>query len=178
MQKINAFFAEGSGISNELSCQIRIRPTITGGGNLEGVTARAIWDTGATHSSINSRLAGSLGLEPIDTIRVGTAGGPKDCDVYLIDLYLPNDVYVTDIPVAGLEDLEDDLLIGMDVIALGDFAISNFAGKTCYTFRVPSVRRIDFVEEIDKKDSSKKPVNKKDRNRRKKEKANKKQGRK
>jgi uncharacterized protein YecA (UPF0149 family) len=38
------------------------------------------------------------------------------------------------------------LLIGMDLISLGDFAVTNFAGKTVFSFRVPSVQMIDFVQ--------------------------------
>ena len=29
----------------------------------------------------------------------------------------------------------DDVLIGMDIIGLGDFAVSNYRGKTTFTFR-------------------------------------------
>lgn len=35
----------------------------------------------------------------------------------------------------------------MDIISRGDFAVTNFAGKTTFSFRVPSIQRIDFVEE-------------------------------
>lgn len=35
----------------------------------------------------------------------------------------------------------------MDVIGLGDFAVSNYRGKTTFTFRVPSLEEIDFVDE-------------------------------
>lgn len=38
-------------------------------------------------------------------------------------------------------------LIGMDVINLGDFAISNREQKTVFTFRMPSLQRFDFVRE-------------------------------
>jgi hypothetical protein len=37
-----------------------------------------------------------------------------------------------------------DLLIGMDIIQLGDFSISNGAGKTLFTFAMPS-----FEDKID-----------------------------
>jgi hypothetical protein len=43
-----------------------------------------------------------------------------------------------------------DLLIGMDVIGAGDFAVSNFNGKTTLTFRSPSVGTLDFVKNKDR----------------------------
>jgi hypothetical protein len=36
----------------------------------------------------------------------------------------------------------------MDIIAMGDFAITNSDGRSCWTFRMPSVEEIDFVKEI------------------------------
>jgi len=37
-------------------------------------------------------------------------------------------------------------LIGMDVITLGDFSITNHNGITCMSFRVPSSHEIDYVK--------------------------------
>ncbi len=39
-------------------------------------------------------------------------------------------------------------LIGMNIISQGDFALTNFGGKTTFTFRHPSKRKIDFVQEL------------------------------
>ena len=39
-----------------------------------------------------------------------------------------------------------DMLIGMDVITLGDFAVTNLNGKTMYSFRMPSMTEIDFTK--------------------------------
>ncbi len=47
-------------------------------------------------------------------------------------------------------DIDKDglgVLIGMDIIGLGDFAISNHGGKTVFTFRAPSSKVIDFITE-------------------------------
>jgi uncharacterized protein YchJ len=41
-----------------------------------------------------------------------------------------------------------DALIGMDIIASGDFAITNFNGKTTISYRTPSIQEIDFVKQI------------------------------
>ena len=39
-----------------------------------------------------------------------------------------------------------DLLIGMDIINLGDFAITNKDGVTMLSFIMPSLNHIDFVK--------------------------------
>jgi hypothetical protein len=41
-----------------------------------------------------------------------------------------------------------DVLIGMDIIGTGDFAVTNLGDTTVFTFRTPSVERIDFVKTI------------------------------
>jgi len=44
--------------------------------------------------------------------------------------------------------MEGDALIGMDIITVGDFAVSNFNGKTTHSYRTPSAGEIDFVNDI------------------------------
>jgi len=39
----------------------------------------------------------------------------------------------------------------MDIISLGDFAISNHKGKTTFSFRIPSGEEIYFVDQHNKK---------------------------
>ena len=41
-----------------------------------------------------------------------------------------------------------DCLLGMDIISLGDFSITNFEGKTWLSFRIPSQHKVDFVEKV------------------------------
>ena len=40
-----------------------------------------------------------------------------------------------------------DVLIGMDIINRGDFAVSNRNGATSFSFRIPSVEDFDFAAE-------------------------------
>ena len=39
-----------------------------------------------------------------------------------------------------------DIIIGMDIINRGDFAVSNKNGATAFSFRIPSVEDFDFVK--------------------------------
>lgn len=40
------------------------------------------------------------------------------------------------------------MLIGMDIINKGDFAVSNYQNKTVFSFRMPSESLMDFVTGI------------------------------
>lgn len=64
-----------------------------------------------------------------------------------MDLWLPNHAVFRKVRVIkGTFNKEFDVLIGMDIITRGDFAISNFNGKTLFSFRSPSVASVDFVK--------------------------------
>lgn len=106
----------------------------------------AIWDTGATSSVITNRVARELNLKPFTFIPVNHAGGTSlDVPAYKINVRLPNGVGISEINVSEGKITGADVLIGMDIITKGDFAISHVNGKTKFTFRIPSVEAIDFV---------------------------------
>lgn len=109
---------------------------------------RAIWDTGATNTAVTPRVVSECGLIPIGQTKVVGVHERKLSNVYLIDVCLPNKVVVPEITVSevpGLTGEGDDVLLGMDIIGLGDFAVSNYRGKTWFTFRMPSQEDIDFT---------------------------------
>ena len=108
---------------------------------------RALWDTGASCTVIRKGLADVLGLKPVSVRTVATSQGKFEALCYYIDVYLPNGVIVPNLLVVEAQsDNSWDVLIGMDIIGQGDFAVSNFKGKTTFTFRIPSSSEIDFTE--------------------------------
>lgn len=116
----------------------------------------AIWDTGATHSAITKRVVDDLGLKPTGVRETRHADGKSINNTYLVNILLPNEVMVGQVRVTEVKLIPDDntsddkqpqLLIGMDIIGLGDFAVTNADEKTTLSFRVPSVEEIDFVPE-------------------------------
>lgn len=110
----------------------------------------AIWDTGATNSVITKRVIDSLNLKPTGRITSHTVGGSVDVDTYLVNMLLPNRVGVQSLRVSQGELSDDaDILIGMDIISGGDFAVTNYEGKTRLSFRIPSIEQIDFVEDAE-----------------------------
>ena len=113
------------------------------------VEANALWDTGASSSLIRPEIAAKLNLKPISKTLMAT---PSDkavpSNIYLINLYLPSKARIVKIQALEVIPNSCDMLIGMDVIVLGDFAVTNFNGQTIFSFRVPSLTGIDFCKEI------------------------------
>ena len=106
-------------------------------------------DTGATISAITKRVAADLGLPTEARIPIQHAGGVSDMPQHYVNLLLPNNVIMVGRAVAQLPLTDYDVIVGMDIISEGDFAISNCNGKTTFTFRMPSVQEFDFVADYD-----------------------------
>ena len=115
---------------------------------------KCVWDTGAMDTCITPRIVQELGLVPTGRRQfqgVGAAGQEgivHDAYTYLVNLYFPHRVIIHGVTVSDAEPGGCDVLLGMDVIRVGDLAISNFKGQTAFTFRTPSIEKIDFVQEI------------------------------
>lgn len=66
---------------------------------------------------------------------------------YLVNIALPNKVAFQNLEVTHLQLAGADLLIGMDIISRGDFAVTNVGGITTFSYRFPSIQTIDYAEE-------------------------------
>ena len=112
---------------------------------------KAIWDTGATASVITDNVVKALGLVPTGMSHVNTANGLAIQNTYIVDVVLPNGLRVTDVTVTGATALSggSEVLIGMDIITLGDLSITNYKGSTCMSFRIPSLHEVDNVKSLD-----------------------------
>lgn len=122
------------------------------GGTLPAVLQyEAIWDTGATGTVITAKVANDLGLKPTGIVTSNHAGGSDQVNTYLVNVYLPNKICVVGVQVTEAKlSGNTEMLIGMDIISLGDFSVTNYQGKTCFTFRIPSIKTIDYCEENEK----------------------------
>jgi len=108
---------------------------------------QAIWDTGATNTVITKKVVEECGLIPTGMTKVCTASGETIQNTYLVNILLVNKVEVYQLRVTeGVIIGPVDVLVGMDIIGNGDFAVTNKDGKTVFTFRFPSIERIDFVQ--------------------------------
>ncbi len=86
-------------------------------------------------------------MKPVSYTKIQTPSGEDVRPLYLVDVILRNNVRITDLRVIGTEIGKQgiDLLIGMDIIGMGDFAVSNHEGKTVFTYRIPSQATTDYV---------------------------------
>lgn len=92
----------------------------------------------------------------------GVGGAIANVETFLVNIYLPNNVAIQEMRVCK-GDLGDnaDILIGMNVINLGDFAITNPGGITQFSFRVPGHADIDFVRETNRDNTKRAAMSKK-----------------
>lgn len=129
-------------ISNRLFNELEIN-----NGSLS-IKVRTLWDTGASNSCISSNVVRKLSLAPNEKVHNYSISGVSECNAYIINIKLPNDILINDVLVPETQiDLQGfDVLIGMDIINLGDFYVSNFNGRTIFGFRYPSIKDIDFSE--------------------------------
>jgi len=116
----------------------------------EIIDFRALWDTGATDSVITANTVQELGLVPTGSTKVNHAGGVDIVNTYLINLFLPNMIALPHVLVSECQSSDFDVIIGMNVINEGDLSITNLNSSTWMSFRIPSIRGIDYVDEYNK----------------------------
>jgi predicted aspartyl protease len=106
----------------------------------------ALWDTGAMISVVTPRVVERLGLQKIDMIAVTGANSTNNVDVVLVSCMLPNKVLINNLRAAVCTiDPATEMLIGMDLITLMDFAITHGGGQTQFSFAIPPFKeKIDF----------------------------------
>jgi hypothetical protein len=128
---------------NKLKTTLEIKPIASTDKNLynELVKVNALWDTGATLSFIKPKLRDQLKLRMFRTgssVSIAVVGGIVKADFTLLSMHLTNNfiieycpIYVVDLPV------NFDMVIGMDIISMGDFALCNTNNKTSFSFVIP-----------------------------------------
>lgn len=116
---------------------------------LPGKTYQGLYDTGASHSAISPQVVQDLNLSSIGARTVGVGGGLLSTTSHLVNISLPNKVMFGMASVAKMViPGAVDVLIGMDILGMGDFAVTHHGGKTTFTFCTPSRREINFAAEV------------------------------
>lgn len=105
----------------------------------------AIWDTGASHTSFTRTL-----IKKLQLIRTGdgfyhTSKGKRKTTYYGANIYLSHKLQFPVWEVMEANIRGGDVLLGMDIIGKGDFAISNYPGEPIFSFRYPSQDKISFA---------------------------------
>ncbi len=161
-QQTGSFVFEYGGISNVIPTPVKITPQynasigpIRVGENMQLDSSPsdpnefiALWDTGATSTCVTPNVLASVQLPQVGIRQCGDPSGVRNRRVFLGCLYLPNQVYFDRIELIEVDQIAGaDMLIGMDIISLGDFAITGSQGKTVFSYQYPSQERIDFVQQ-------------------------------
>lgn len=107
---------------------------------------KAVWDTGASSTAITQRVVDELKLAPTGMRQVHTASGTVLSESYAVAVALPNRVIIPLINAtkSDLGNCAIDVLIGMDVIGQGDFAVTEENGCTVMSYRWPHCATIDY----------------------------------
>lgn len=107
-------------------------------------TDNAMWDTGATTTIISSRIVRQLQLKPYQQGGISGIGGASNTNTYLVHVLIPTGDVVTNCEVME-SDFEDyDVIIGMDIISLGDFCFTNPDDQSAFSFRIPAKEHVIF----------------------------------
>jgi len=136
-----AFKTEYGGITRELRTEIKIKlpSSMVGRTNTGWIGLVGLWDTGATHSVITKSVVDRLKLIPTGKTMVFGINTSELRDTFMVDIGLPNRVAIPDVTVTEcvINSPGIDVIIGMNIIQLGDFSISNGPGKTFFSFAIP-----------------------------------------
>jgi predicted aspartyl protease len=148
--EILAFTVEYPDIVKAIMTKVSISSNVYGAqDNRSSIEYSALWDTGANGSAISVDMAQKLALIPTSVDRVYHANGSSMANIYNIDIYLPNNIVFVSVPVIAVFLADFDILIGMDIISRGDFAITASQGKTKFTFQIPSTHNTDYLKELE-----------------------------
>ena len=160
--KFTALTFRGEGLAHWLITPITISeewdPNNVPKSPINTYSTRALWDTGCTTTCISTKIVKALNLTPI---RQGEYASPlygkETCKFYSVNILLPCGHMVYEHEVNDFRDFEYEdpsrrfeVMIGMDLIQMGDFAITNVGEKTRMSFRIPSIKTIDYNIEYNK----------------------------
>ena len=112
------------------------------------INSMALIDTGATGSCISRRFAEAVQLKTYKRSKIRGFNGISIVPVYSLDVLLPNGILFTNMDVAEFQSNGDfDFIIGMNILRMGDMALTNAKGEMVFTFRIPPAEKhIDFTE--------------------------------
>ena len=152
-----AFSLNHTGLARELVTKVIIENSV----NNKKKESFALSDTGASGTVLTKKMSSLLELRTIDQTMIQTPNSdPQESNIYNITLFLPNRVMLSNIRICEANTIAHQsavVLIGMDIICLGDFAITNNNSKTLFSFSIPPHRKkIDFVERAEKLNLKKK----------------------
>jgi hypothetical protein len=150
------FIKSFDGPVNKLATTVNILPIASSDKTLRNmpIEVNALWDTGATLTFIKPEIRDRLKLRMVrvdSPASIAGLGGLVKADFTIVSIFLTSNfaieycpAYVVDFPV------KFDMVIGMDIINMGDFAVCNTENKTSFSFVVPPLPdRINFSDKAE-----------------------------
>lgn len=114
------------------------------GGRMESF--RAVWDTGAMRTAISFSVLKDIRLVRIGSVVVNGVHSRTISPVVIANIRLSNNILFDKLGIIVCDlPARIDVLLGMDIITRGDFAVSNTCNETFLSYRKPSQRKIDFT---------------------------------
>jgi hypothetical protein len=142
---------------DQLISRVKVMPILTAdlSPHIVPIELDALWDTGAMVTCVTPAVRNRLKLSPSaldeSTILSGLTGNAP-AERTFISIQLANSLEIEYCPVyvVDFEDDDFEMIIGMDIITMGDFAVCNTGGETSFSFVIPSFPdRINFTEKAD-----------------------------
>ena len=110
------------------------------------VTENALWDTGATISAITPKLVRDLSFIPAGTMAISGITGALDVEFILATIQLPNGILRPNIKMAVCDFSQNlNIILGMDIITLGDFELLHGNNSTVFSFTSPPSEKIRIM---------------------------------
>ena len=146
MEKVYTFTKKYDTISRVLTLPVTIKLV----GATKCYETNGIIDTGAIVSIISRNIVEKLGVQPQGYRLMDTASEQQIITpIYDASVILCNRIEISNLTVGdGVLPGGEECLIGMDILSLGDLVVTHFDGKTCVSFRIPSLQSIELKDFI------------------------------
>ena len=95
-----------------------------------------MWDTGSQYTFLSSRIVEALQLKPVGKAGISGISGNSDADVYNIHVVLPSGDAVINVEAPGSGYSDYDVIIGMDIIMLGEFHFDRIDDHSVFSFNI------------------------------------------
>ena len=147
-----AFIKEYGKLQKIIIMPVNILPVASSDNTISNtpIRVKSLWDTGATLSIIKPQLRDKLKLRMVRAGSSATIAGLGEhmhkADYTVLSIQLRDNFEINWCPVYVLDfSVDVDLIIGMDIIGMGDFAVCNTNNETSFSFVIPSLpARINF----------------------------------
>ena len=155
MYEHSAFSRHYPDLAKSLSTEVQVCKQYSGKPE-ESITIRAIWDTGATSTVVSLDVAARIDLVSVDKLSVYGVNSYTEVDVSIVSIILPNGIILRNkrITICKLPPMVD-MLIGMDIILMGDLFICNADNRTLFSYALPplpdKIDLVDKAEELNRK---------------------------